>query len=107
MGMVETSDTILPISTWFVPDTMPCGDGARPKELFHLLADRTRRRRLHDPQQVVAKELAAPYTVKCVPDTGQIVLTPETRVVRAVPLEPSMEERMIMACLAGPVIAPL
>ena len=35
--------------------------------------------------------------MKYVPDTGQIVLTPETRVLRAVPLEPSMEERMIVA----------
>ena len=50
-----------------------------------------------DLQQVVIKELAAPYTAKNVPDTGQIVLTPETRVVRAVEPEPSMEERLIMA----------
>ena len=97
MGMVETSDTILPISTGFVPDTMPRGDGARPKEPFHLVADRTRRRHPQDLQQVVTKELAAPYTVKYLPDIGQIVLTPETRVVLAVPREPTMEERLIMA----------
>ena len=96
MGMVETSNTILPITTGFVPDTMARGDGARPKEPFHLLADRTRRRRRQDLRQVVAKELAAPYTVKYLPDTGKIVLTPETRVVRAVPPEPTME-RLIMA----------
>ena len=97
MGMVETSDTILHISTGFVPDTMGRGDGARPKEPFHLVADRTRRRRLQDLQQVVTKELAAPYTVKYLPDTGQVVLTPETRVVRAVQPEPTMEEMLIMA----------
>ena len=73
------------------------GDGARPKEPFHLVANRTRRRRLQDLQQVVSRELAAPYTVKYLPDTGQIVLTPETRVTRTVQPEPSMEERLIMA----------
>ena len=73
------------------------GDGARLKEPFHLVAERTQRRRLQDLQQVVSKELAAPYTVKYLPDTGQIVLTPETRVTRTVQLEPSMEERLIMA----------
>ena len=73
------------------------GDGARPKEPFHLVADRTRRRRLQELQQVVTKELAAPYTVKYLPDTGQIVLTPETRVVRAVPPEHTLEERLILA----------
>ena len=52
---------------------------------------------VQDLQQVVTKELAAPYTVKYLPHNGQIVLTPETRVVRAVQREPSMEERLIMA----------
>ena len=97
MGVVETSDKNLPISTGFVPNTMPRGDGARAEEPFHLVADRTRRRRLEELQQVVTKELAAPYTVKYRPDTGQIVLTPETRVEVAVPAEPTMEERLIMA----------
>ena len=69
----------------------------RPKEPFHWLAGRTQRRRLQDLQQVVTKELAAPYTVKYLPDTGQIVLTPETRVVVTVQPEPTMEERLIMA----------
>ena len=59
-------------------------DGARPKEPFHLVADRTRRRRPQDLQQVVTKELAAPYTVNCLPDTAQIVLILETNVVRGV-----------------------
>ena len=68
----------------------------RPKEPFHLLVDRTQRRRLQELQQVVTKELAAPYTVKYLPDTGQIVLTPKTRVVVAVQLEPTMEDRLIM-----------
>ena len=75
-GMVETCDKCLPHSTGLVPNTMP-----RPKEPFHLLADRPQRRRLKELQQVVTKELAAPYTVKYLPDTGQIVLTPETIVV--------------------------
>ena len=69
----------------------------RPKEPFHLLADRTRRRRLQELQEVVTKELAAPYTVKYLPDTGQIVLTPERRVVATFQPEPTMEERLIMA----------
>ena len=69
----------------------------RPKEPFHLLAGRTQRRRLQELQQVVTKELAAPYTVKYLPDTGQIVLTPETRVVATVQPQPTMEERLIMA----------
>ena len=68
----------------------------RTKEPFHLLADRTRRR-LHELQEVVTKELAAPYTVKYLPDTGQIVLTPERRVVATVQPEPTQEERLIMA----------
>ena len=97
MGMVETSKQILPIPRGFVQDTMPRGDGARAKEPFHLVADRTPRRRLQDLQQVVTKELAAPYTVKYLPEIGQIVLTPETRVILALPLEPTMEERFIMA----------
>ena len=69
----------------------------RPKEPFHLVADSTRRRRLQELQQIVTKELAAPYTVKYLPDTGQIVLTPETRVVVAVLPEPTLEDRLIMA----------
>ena len=67
-----------------VSHTMP-----RPKEPFHLLADRTRRRRLQELQEVVTKELAAPYTVKYLPDTGQIVLTPEARIVATVQPEPT------------------
>ena len=62
-----------------------------------MLADRTQRRCLQELQEVVTKELAAPYTVKYVPDTGQIVLTPETRVVATVQPEPTQEERLIMA----------
>ena len=58
---------------------------------------RTQRRRLQELQQVVIKELAAPYTVKYLPDTGQIVLSPERRVVVTVQPEPTMEERLIMA----------
>ena len=62
-----------------------------------MVADRTRRRRLQELQQVVTKELAAPYTIKYLPHPGQIVLTPETRVVLAVPPEHPMAERLIMA----------
>ena len=69
----------------------------RPKEPFHSLAGRTQRRRLQELQQVVTKELTAPYTVKYLPDTWQIVLTPETRAVVAVSPEPTLEERLIMA----------
>ena len=69
----------------------------RPKEPFHLLADRTRRRRLQEVPEVVTKEPAAPYTVKYLPDTGQIVLTPERRVVATFQPEPTIEERLIMA----------
>ena len=48
-------------------------------------------------RQVVTKERAAPYAVKYMPDTGQIVLTPLLYgVVRAVVPEPCMEERLIM-----------
>ena len=57
--MVETCDKNVPNSTGFVPNTMP-----RPKQPFHLVADRTLRRRLQELQQVVTEELAAPYTVK-------------------------------------------
>ena len=91
-GMVEICDKCLLHSTGLVPNTMP-----RPKEPFHLSADRRQRRRLQEPQQVVTKELAAPCTVKYLPDTGKMVLTPETRVVVAVQPEPTMEERSIMA----------
>ena len=87
-GMVETCDKCLPHSTSIVPNTMP-----RHKEPFHLLAGRTQRRRLQELQQVVTKELAAPYTVKYLPDTGQMVLAPETRAVMTVQLEPTMEEK--------------
>ena len=91
-GMVETCDKCLPLSTCLVPHIMPGS-----KEPFHLLAGRTQRRRLQKLQQVVTKELAAPYTVKYLPDTGKTVLTPETRVVVTVQPEPTMEERLIMA----------
>ena len=97
LGTVQSYDTILPISTGFLPHTMGRGDGARPMEPFHLVADCTQRRRLQDLQQVVSRELAAPYTVKYLPDTGHIVLTLETRVVRPVQPEPGMEEGLIMA----------
>ena len=90
--MVETCDKCLPHSTGLVPNTMP-----RPKKPFHLLADRTQRRRLQELQHVVTKELAAPYTVKYLPDTGQIVLTPQARVVVAVQPESTMEERFFTA----------
>ena len=62
-----------------------------------MVADCTRRMRLQDLQQLVTKELAARYTVKYVPDTGQMVLTPEIRVILPVPPGPTMEERLIMA----------
>ena len=87
---------ILPNSTGFPPHTMPCGDGVWPKEPLHLVADRTRRRRLQDLQKV-SRGLTAPHSVTHLPDTGQIVLTPETRVTRGVQPEPNMEERLIMA----------
>ena len=90
--MVETCNKNLTHSTGFVPNTMP-----RPKAPFHGVADRTQRRRLQELQQIVSKELAAPYTVKYLPDTGQIVLTPQTRVVVALQPEPTMEERLSMA----------
>ena len=69
----------------------------RPKEPFHLLVGRTEWRRLQALQQVVTKELAAPYTVKYLRDTGQIVLGPETRVVVTLQPEPTMEAGLIMA----------
>ena len=97
MGMVETSDSILPISKGFVPGSMGHGDGDRPKEPFHLVVDRTQRRRLEDLRQVVTKELASPCTVQYLPKTGQIVLAPQIRVVRAVRPEPTTEERLTMA----------
>ena len=90
--MVESCDKNLPHSTGFVPNTMP-----RPKAPFPLVADRTQQRRLQALQQVVSKEHAAPYTVKYLPHTGQIVLTPQTRVVVALQPEPTMEERLSMA----------
>ena len=43
------------------------------------------------------KEVAAPNSANDQPDTGQVVLTPETRVTRTVDLEPSMYERLVMA----------
>ena len=87
----------LPISTGFPPHTMGRGDGARPKEPSHLVFDRRRRRRLQDLKEVVSKELAAPYTAKYLPDTGQIVLASETTATRTGQPEPSMEETWIMA----------
>ena len=65
-GMVETCDKCLLHFTGLVPNTMP-----RPKEPFHLLADRTQRRRLQELLQVVSKELAAPYTVNFCPTPGK------------------------------------
>ena len=97
MGTVQSYSTILPISTRFTPRTIGRGDGARPKEPFHLVADRTQRMRLQDLHQVVSRELGAPYTIKYVPDTGQIVLTPETRVTHTVQPQPNMDESLIMA----------
>ena len=62
-----------------------------------MVADRSQRRRLQDLKQVVSRGLAAPYTVKYLPDTRQIVLTPQTRVTWTVQPEPSMEETLITA----------
>ena len=73
------------------------GDGARLKEPFHLVGGCTPRRPLQDLQQVGRRELAAPYTVKYLPDTGQIVLTPEITVPRTMQPERSMDKRFIMA----------
>ena len=89
-GMVETCDKCPPRSKGLVPHTMP-----RPEEPFHLLAGHAQRRGLRELQQVVTKELAAPYTVKYLPDTGKIVLTPKTRVVVTVQPEITMEEWLI------------
>ena len=87
----------LPISTGFPPHTMGRGNGAQPKEPLHLVAHGTRLRCLQDLRQIVSRELAAPYAVNYLPDTGQIVLTPETRVTQTVRPEPSIEEALIMA----------
>ena len=72
----------LPISIGCPPHTMGRGDEARPGETFHLVADHSLRRRLQDLQQIVSRELAASYTVKYLPNTGQTVLTSETRVTQ-------------------------
>ena len=77
--MVETLRRLPAHLTGPVSHTMP-----RPKEPFHLVADRTRRRRLQELQEVVTKELAAPYTVNYLPNAGELVLTPETRNVSTV-----------------------
>ena len=92
MSLRLPCDNCLPHCTGPVPHTMP-----RPKEPFHLLAGRTQRRRRQELQQMVTKEVAAPYTVKYVQGTGQIVPAPERRVVVTVQPEPTMEERLIMA----------
>ena len=73
------------------------GDGAQPKEPFHLVSHPSRGSRLQDLQQLVGKELAAPYAVKHLPDNRQIVLTPETRATRTVQPKPRMEKTLIMA----------
>ena len=87
---------ILPIFTVFPPHTMGCCDRARPKDPFHLVADCTLRRRLQDLRQAVSRELAAPYSVKYLPDTGQTVLTPDTRFTWTVQPDPSMEDKSIV-----------
>ena len=73
------------------------GNIARPKEALHSLCDHSKSRRIQDPQQIVSNELAPPYTAAYLSDTGQIVLTPETRVTRTVDPNPRMEERLVMA----------
>ena len=62
-----------------------------------MVGDRTPWWPLQDLQQVLRRELVAPYTVKYLPDTGQIVLTPEIRVTRTVQPERSMDTRSIIA----------
>ena len=61
----------------FANNTLGHRDGARSKMAFRLLTDYSQGRLRQDLQQMVIKELAAPYTVNCLPDTGQITLTPE------------------------------
>ena len=90
MGTVQSYRTILCIPTGH-------GDGARHKEPFYPVADRTRRRCLQDLQQVVSREFGAPYTLKYLADTGQTLLTLERRGTRTVQFEPNMEERLILA----------
>ena len=69
---------------------------ARPKEAFHLLTYRSQRRLLQGFCYLVSKDLATPCTVKCLPDSTQIVLTTETRVTPPVDHELCTEERLVM-----------
>ena len=57
---------------------MPHGAASKAPSPFHTVCSLTHiRRGLKSLEEVVWKELGAPYTCQLIPETGQIVLTPE------------------------------
>ena len=67
------------IAFYFVQHVpMPRGTASKAPSPFHIVPSRTHiHRRQISLEEVVGKELGAPYTCKFIPETGQIVLTPE------------------------------
>ena len=58
---------------------MPCGSVAKGRSPFpHIKSKQYKARRLSSSEDIVSRELGAPYTVQHLPDIGQIMLTPAT-----------------------------
>ena len=82
---------------------------ALPSGPFHIVRSRTHiNRRLKSLEEVVGQELGAPYTCQLIPQTREIVLTPEKESAsRATEgTDPMRQDRMCgMALLITPPIA--
>ena len=68
---------------------MSRGTASKTLGPFHTVCSRTHiHRRLKSLEEVIGKELGAPYTCQHIPEMGQIVLTPEKE---STPLGPTTE----------------
>ena len=81
---------------------MPRGSGAKGRSPFsHIKSRQHKAHRLQSLEDVVSRELGAPYMVPHLPDTGHIMLTPVARGGggggRANPTAPSLWEKTVAA----------
>ena len=78
----------------------PCPEqyGQEGRRLPRCVFANTCQQRLKAPEEVVQKELGAPYTCQLLPETGQIVLTPERETTSpAPPSEPTQWDKTVCA----------
>ena len=75
---VQTSNCLKVVHKWY--GTLHSASKAPGPFLTICSRTHIHCRLTHSLEGIVGKELGAPYTCQCIPETGQIVLTPEKKI---------------------------